>query len=135
MIDHVNALVLPVRDVEQCAAFYRDRVGLHADQIDTDEAYFIINPTTGPVLALLSMRLVSDAISPARARSDEESIHRSWFAVFVDDVDANYQELRGRGVHFLTLPTSRADGWRAAFFEDLEGNLWSIAQRPKRPPK
>jgi len=57
---------------------------------------------------------------------------RNYFAVFVDDTDRLYQELRGKGVRFVTSPTSRPNGQRYAFFEDPEGNLWEISHLPKK---
>jgi len=57
---------------------------------------------------------------------------RHYFAVFVEDTDRLYDELRGKGVRFVTLPTSRPNGQRYAFFEDPEGNLWGISHFPKK---
>lgn len=132
MIDHINALVLPVRDVERCASFYRDKLGFNLDQIQDDEAYLTIGGKGGLVLAVLSIDFVAKMISEERVRPREEAIQRTYYVVFVNDVDKEYEELRRKGVHFVKTPTTQADGWRTAHFEDPEGNLWEISQRPKK---
>jgi catechol 2,3-dioxygenase-like lactoylglutathione lyase family enzyme len=63
MIDHINALVLPVRDIERGASFYRDKLGFNPDQIQDDEAYLTIGGKGGIVLALFSIDLVARTIS------------------------------------------------------------------------
>ena len=68
-----------------------------------------------------------DLISEAQVRPEEEAIHRTYFAVFLDDVDKEYEELRSRGVNFVKPPTTHPWGQRIAYFEDPEGNLWEIS--------
>ncbi len=130
MIDRVNALVLVVRDVENCALFYRDKLGFNLDQLERDEAYLTIGSGGGIVLALKSLDLAAKQISPERMRPRQESVKRNHCVVFVTDVDAEYSDLSRKGVHFLNPPTTLADGWRTAHFEDPDENLWEIAQRP-----
>jgi catechol 2,3-dioxygenase-like lactoylglutathione lyase family enzyme len=134
MIDHVNALVLAVRDVEKCAKFYRDRVGFTLLELQEESAFLRIGEkgaVGGTILALLSMKTVSDLISTEQVRPTEESVHRTFFAVFLDDVDHEYEELTKKGVHFVKPPKTQPWGQRIAYFEDPEGNLWEISQFPK----
>jgi catechol 2,3-dioxygenase-like lactoylglutathione lyase family enzyme len=42
MIDHVNAVVLPVRDVAKCTAFYRDKLGFKLNHKDEESAFLAI---------------------------------------------------------------------------------------------
>lgn len=132
MIDHVNALVIPVRNVEKCAVFYRDKLGLSLDQLEQDEAYLTIGKEGGLVLALKSLQMSAREISEERIRPDEESIKRNHCVVFVSDIDKTYDELREKGVSFVNPPITKDGGWRTAYFEDPEGNLWELSQRPKR---
>lgn len=132
MIDHINAVVLAVRDVENCALFYRDKLGFGLDQLEKDEAYLTIGSGGGIVLALKSMDLVAEQISQDRIRPRQESIKRNHFVVFVSDVDAEYSDLSRKGVHFLNPPKMLPDGWRTAHFDDPDQNLWEIAQRPSK---
>lgn len=132
MIDHVNALVVPVRDVQRCAEFYRDKVGFTLDQLEAEEAYLTIGSPGGLVLALLSYGYASDMVGEERMKPDADSVKRTFPVVFVEDVDQSYAELTQKGVLFVDPPVTRPDGWRTAHFEDPEGNLWQIAQRPRK---
>jgi len=128
MIDHVNALVLPVRDVEKCAAFYHERLGFELNFKDDSSAFFSIDGKKGGlVLGLISVTNVAELISEKQVRPTEEAIHRTYYAVFVEDVDREYEELRAKGVSFVKPPTTHPWGQRIAYFEDPEGNLWEIS--------
>jgi catechol 2,3-dioxygenase-like lactoylglutathione lyase family enzyme len=132
MIDHLNAFVLVVHDVEKCAQFYRDKLGFDLRQLEQDEAYLRIGSDSGIVLAIKSLELAAKEISEARIRPTQESFERNHFVVFVSDIDAEHRDLLGKGVHFVNSPKSLEDGWRTAHFEDPEENLWEIAQRPAK---
>lgn len=128
MIDHINAYVLPVRDLENCVSFYHDRLGFTLKDKDSEFAYLVIgDKTSGPGLALISTESLVRLISEAQVRPGEDSIHRTYFAVFVKDVDKEYEELRAKGVHFVKPPTTHPWGQRIAYFDDPEGNLWEIS--------
>ena len=58
-------------------------------------------------------------------------LSRSYCAVFLEDADREYEELRRKGVRFVTPPTTRPSGPRFAFGEDPEGNLPEISHFPK----
>ena len=120
-----------MRDVERCTASDRDRVGLHFEEGDANETFFTIGPAGGRALALLSMARACELRSPEPVRPEEEAVHRTYCAVFVDDVDREYEELRKKGVRFVKPPATGSDGWRDSFFEDPDGNLWEVSQAPK----
>ncbi len=130
MINRINAIVLVVRDVENCALFYRDKLGFNLDQLEPDEAYLTIGSGGGVVLALKSLDLAAKQISPEWTSRRQDSVKRNHCVVFVTDVDAEYSDLSRKGVHFLNPPKTLPDGWRIAHFEDPDENLWELAQRP-----
>jgi lactoylglutathione lyase len=130
MIDHINAIVFAVRDVEKCARFYRDKLGFSLDQLEEDEAYLTMGSSDGIVLALKSVDLVAEQISQDRIKPGQESAKANHCVVFVTDLDAEYNHLLGKGILFINPPKSQEGGWRTAHFEDPDGNLWEIAQRP-----
>ena len=130
MIDTINAIVFAVHDVEECALFYRDKLGFRLDQLERDEAYLTLGSRGGIVLALKSMDLVAEQISQERIRPRQEGVKTNHCVVFVTDLDAEYNDLLHKGVHFINPPKSQEGGWRTAHFEDPDGNLWEIAQRP-----
>ena len=127
MIDHFNAYVIPVRDLEKCVAFYRDKIGLLLKSKEEDFAYFVFGDQDRPGLALMTMGNAVRLISETQVRPNEETAHRSFFAVFVDDVDREYEELRSKGVNFVKPPLTQPWGQRIAYFDDPEGNLWEIS--------
>jgi lactoylglutathione lyase len=132
MIDHFNAYVLPVRDLEKCISFYRDKLGLGLKNKDDDFAYLIFHNMSGPGLGLSTMENAVKLISEAQVRPKEDTIHRTFLAVFVEDVDKEYKELEAKGVHFVKPPTTFPWGQRIAYFEDPEGNLWEISHFLKK---
>jgi len=54
-------------------------------------------------------------------------------AISVDDFDAALEELRKRGVQFLTPPTD-VQGNRLIFFSDGDGNIVHLIHRPQPLP-
>ena len=130
MIDHINAIGFAVRDVEKCALFYRDKLGFSLDQLEQDEAYLTMGSSSGIVLALKSVNLIAEQISQDRIRPQQESIKTNHCVVFVTDLDTEYNDLLRKGVSFINPPKSQEGGWQTAHFEDPDGNLWEIAQRP-----
>jgi catechol 2,3-dioxygenase-like lactoylglutathione lyase family enzyme len=132
MIDHLDAYVLPVRDLEKCIAFYRDKLGLRLKDKQDDFAYLVFEKMGGPGVGLLKMESAAKLVSEAQVRPDEDAIHRTYFAVFVEDVDKEYGELEAKGVHFVKPPTAHPWGQRIAYFEDPEGNLWEISHFLKK---
>ncbi|MHB2037495.1 MAG: VOC family protein [Nitrososphaerales archaeon] len=134
MIDHINAYVLSVRDLDRCIAFYRDKLGFKLKDKTDDFAYMVFG-SSGPGVGLLSVGSAIKMISPeTRAHSDASIRAANWnyFAVFVEDVDKEYEDLNAKGVHFLKKPTTHEWGQRIAYFEDPEGNVWEISHFLKK---
>lgn len=131
MIDHLNAYALTVQDVRASAEFYEKKIGLQLKQLDDDFAYLTFPGMAKPGLALVSQKGVAGELSEQRVRPGEKMSYRGYFAVFVDDADRLYEELKAKGVHFVKPPTTRPHGQRYAYFEDPEGNLWEISHFPK----
>jgi lactoylglutathione lyase len=132
LIDHVNAYVLSVRDLEKCISFYRDKLGLELKDKQEDFAYLVFGSQGGPGLGLVSIESEAKMISEEQIRPNESSIKRNYFAVFVKDVDKDYEELKEKGVHFVSPPQTHPWGQRIAYFEDPEGNLWEISHFLKK---
>jgi catechol 2,3-dioxygenase-like lactoylglutathione lyase family enzyme len=131
-IDHVNAYALTVRDVVKCAEFYRDKLGFTVQELGPEFAYLTFAEKGRPGLALVSAEGLAREIPPGRLHPSETMPGRNYFAVFLEDADRTYEQLRAKGVHFLQPPATRSDGQRYAFFEDPEGNLWEISHFPKK---
>ncbi len=131
MIDHVNAYAIAVHDVRKCAEFYRDKLGFQLKEFQEDFAYLTFGPKGSPGIALVGFRGLESELADPGKKPATGGLSRSYFATFLEDADREYEELRKKGVHFVTPPTSRPNGQRYAFFEDPEGNLWEISHFPK----
>jgi lactoylglutathione lyase len=132
MIDHLNAIALIVQDVRGCAEFYRDKLGFELMHVSDGDAYLRIGPKGGLTLALVGAPGLARELADKSKEVAMGGLSRSYPAIFLEDADRAYDELRAKGVHFVTPPTSRPGGQRFAFFEDPEGNLWEISHFPKK---
>ena len=130
-IDHLNAYALSVRDVKQCAEFYRDKIGMDLKELSDEFAYLTFGSKGTPGVALVSAAGLAQEIPRDRVRPEERLLQRNYFAVFLENADRAYEELSKRGVRFVQPPKTRPNGQRYAFFEDPEGNLWEISHFPK----
>ena len=116
--------VLFVSDLARAGDFYRNVMGLeYVHGEDGVDAYFKIDPDG---LMLISQDTADGLLSQADV--DHEPAHgaRLVMATDVGDVDAAYEELRGKGVEFIRAPEDRPWGLRCAHFKDPDGNVWEI---------
>jgi lactoylglutathione lyase len=132
MIDHINAYALVVEDVKGCAEFYRDKLGFQVKEIDENFSYLTFGPKGSAGIALIARKGHAPELADQSRPSVGAGRSRAYFATFLEDADKTYEELRAKGVHFVTPPTTRPGGQRYAFFEDPEGNLWEISHFPKK---
>ena len=70
------------------------------------------------------------ADSPLAERGNNKLAGWRHVALRVDSMDAAKAELTGRGVKFTEETRPAAGGGRVLFFEDLEGNLLHLVERP-----
>ena len=125
MFHGIMAIELLVRDLDRCAAFYRDTLGLLVRETTPDSVSFQMDNI---YFFLQEATAAADMVSedPSRLRIDGGS--RVLLAAGVEDVDAAYEELKAKGVEFLRPPADQSWGLRTAYFADPEGNLWEINQ-------
>lgn len=115
---------LPALDLERAKSFYAERLGLTPTSEDQQGVHFVVGGTR--------FRLFRSGGSASGSHTQ--------LALMVDDIDAQVQALRERGVRFeeydfpnLKTVDGIADlGYaRAAWLKDSEGNLLGIAQAAK----
>ena len=129
MISKIEAMVLFVRDLTGCTAFYRDTFRLQYRGSDADSSTFLLEE--GLYLILLSPEGAADLLGAQLHELNLEGGQRSLLAANVANVDAAYEELKAKGVTFVRPPTDQRWGLRTAHFSDPEGNLWEINQSIK----
>ncbi len=86
-------------------------------------------------LILLSPAGAADLLGTQGDSLKSEGGLRGLLAAGVADVDAAYEELKGKGVTLVRPPTHQRWGLRTAHFADPEGNLWEINQSIEAKPE
>ncbi len=105
-------------DLNNLLPFYRDTLGLPVG-MESPEFVFFGDPN-GPGLGLGTHSEVHGANSdPAR----------HMVGLITDDIDGDYERLKGKGVEFIETPTAGGEGGpRMATLKDPEGNLVQLFQ-------
>ena len=121
LADHTIELSLPASDIARAKAFYRDKLGLKP----TEEL-----PDGGAFYESGGRRFL---LYPSTFAGSNQATAGGWA---VDDVEATVGELRSNGVvfeeyDFDELKTedgiaTTAEGLKAAWFKDSEGNILGI---------
>ena len=108
----IMAMVM-VQDIERALRFYRDTLAFTVEAEQED----IVTFREG-----VGLQVSPDAV--AELRFDPNSV---LIALYVDDVQATFEELTQKGVAFLLPPTTQS-GATFATFRDTENNLLQLMQ-------
>lgn len=114
MIKRVNWLEIKVTDLREAIGFYRDVLGLKIKKKWPNYAIFDLLGT------------LTFAVMLGGKRERKEGAPNIYFAV--DDVDAEYERLKKRGVNFVEPPKKQYWGGYAALFADPDENLFYLVQ-------
>jgi catechol 2,3-dioxygenase-like lactoylglutathione lyase family enzyme len=117
------AVTLFVDDLEEAKRFYRDVFEMPVVNEDATSCAFRF---PNVVINLLTRTSAPELIEPA-AVGEAGAPARMLLTLEVDDVDAVYQRLRGRGLEFLNGPMDRPWGPRTATFADPSGHCWELS--------
>src|SRR5436190_18190309 len=97
---------LLVTEFAACYRFYRDVLDFPPTFGTEDDVYADFK--TGSVgLALFRRELMAEAVGTAAKPAQAECQDRAAFIYEVDDVDQACEELRAKGVAFITMPEDR----------------------------
>jgi predicted enzyme related to lactoylglutathione lyase len=118
----LELVAIPVTDVDKAKAFYTDQVGFTADhdfQV-SDEIRFVQLTPPGSACSIAIGTGIVDSV-PGSVRGVQ---------LVVSDIEAARAELVGRGVDVSEI---QRFPWGAfVFFEDPDGNRWSVQHVPAR---
>jgi catechol 2,3-dioxygenase-like lactoylglutathione lyase family enzyme len=107
---------------DECVRFYTEVLGLGV-RFET-EAGTYAELESGPAVLSLYRRQLMEEVVGVEHRADDPWVDRVALIWRVEDVDASYEELRGRGAVFVTEPHDQETwGLRVAHLRDPEGNL------------
>ena len=121
----INGIVLFARNFEICKKFYEKKLGLKVK--DTDEGFVSFKLEGDQELALMSLEAAAQMIGKESVQPGKEGVHRTLLAIFVEDTNKTYEELKAKGVEFVKPPATQPWGQRTAYFKDPDGNLWEIS--------
>ncbi|MCU1504160.1 MAG: putative lyase [Ilumatobacteraceae bacterium] len=116
----LELVIIPVSDVDRAKAFYVDQVGFNADHDVTvsEEIRFVqLTPKGSACSIALGKGLVEGAPGSVRG-----------LQIVIDDADAAHDELAARGVD--VSPVTDLAWGRFVYFDDPDGNRWSLQQMP-----
>jgi predicted enzyme related to lactoylglutathione lyase len=119
----LELVVIPVSDVDRAKAFYVDQAGFSADHDFTvsDEVRFVQLTPPGSACSIAIGKGLSDA-EPGSVQGMQ---------VVVTDIEAARAELVHRGVEATDV---QEFPWgQFVFFNDPDGNRWSVQHVPARP--
>jgi catechol 2,3-dioxygenase-like lactoylglutathione lyase family enzyme len=119
----IPAITLFVEDLAAAKRFYGTVFELPVVFQDEHSAVFRFGPT---LINLLVSSQGADLVGPAAVGAAGAGV-RAQYTLDVDDVDARYADLVGRGVTFINGPMDRPWGVRTACFADPGGHVWEIA--------
>jgi predicted enzyme related to lactoylglutathione lyase len=118
----LELVIIPVSDIDRAKAFYVDQVGFHADHDSTvsDQIRFVqLTPPGSACSIALGSGIVEGAPGSVKG-----------LQMVVSDVKAARSHLVERGVEVSPVQEL---GWGSfVFFDDPDGNHWSVQQLPAR---
>jgi len=106
VIEKIENLTIPVKDLKEAVAFYENVLGLKKSKEWSNYATFDVG---GMILGL-------DPLPKAELQ----------IYMRVDDVDKIHDILKGKGVKFVTGPEDKYWGGRTAMFTDPDGNKFIL---------
>lgn len=134
MITRLSHATIYVLDQEEALKFYRDKLGF---EVRTDMAmdngfrWLTLSPKTQPDLEIVLMAVRESPMFPAEKIAQLRQLIEAGVmgaGVFeVDDCRKTYQELKAKGVQFLSEPQERFYGIEC-LLRDSSGNWFSMCQ-------
>jgi catechol 2,3-dioxygenase-like lactoylglutathione lyase family enzyme len=124
-MNRIEVISLFVEDLTAARHFYVDTLGLPV--VFEDSASAVVK-FENLMINLLQAAHAPELVEPLRVAPPEAG-SRFMLTILVEDVDAIFRQLSGRGVAFLNGPVDREWGRRTAAFADPSGNLWEIAHK------
>jgi catechol 2,3-dioxygenase-like lactoylglutathione lyase family enzyme len=134
MIKKMSHISIFVANQEEALSFYRDKLGfeVHTDaMVGEDFRFLTLNVKGQPDFEIILMEpkagMLMDAETATQLRAIIDKGVLGAGAFHTDDCHATYQELKSKGVEFVSEPAERPYGIEAVF-KDNSGNWFSLTQ-------
>jgi catechol 2,3-dioxygenase-like lactoylglutathione lyase family enzyme len=138
MITKMSHTCLFVLDQDEALDFYKNKLGLEVRTDSTMEGGFrwlTVGPKDQPDLEIILMPVVTNAMYDDETKKilkDALKKGAMGAGVFLtNDCRASYEELKAKGVHFMSEPTEKFYGIETVF-KDPSGNWFSLTQTNKK---
>ncbi len=122
MSKKIMAVWLAVENLEKAISFYRDKLGL---ELKTTEEGYADFKLEGTEIALGTKELIEKTTGLPISLTGPRHLIISWDVV--PDIDKLYEELKTKGILFLTEPKTQPWGQRVAYFSDPDDHIWEIS--------
>jgi catechol 2,3-dioxygenase-like lactoylglutathione lyase family enzyme len=119
----LELVAVPVSDVDQAIAFYADQVGFHLDhdhRVNSQLRFVQLTPP-GSACSIAIGTGLGDGMQPGSVKG---------LQMVVSDIEAARELLAGHGVPVSEVQSF--DWGKFVFFQDPDGNRWSVQQLPPR---
>jgi catechol 2,3-dioxygenase-like lactoylglutathione lyase family enzyme len=137
MITRMSHATIYVLDQDEALKFYRDKLGFEVRMdvtMDNGFRWLTVGPKTQPDLQIVLMKVqegfMFDAEKVAMLKKLIQGGVMGAGVLEVDDCHKTYQELKAKGVHFMSEPQERFYGIEA-LMKDNSGNWFSMTERKK----
>ena len=135
MITRLSHTTIYVLDQDEALTFYRDKLGFEVRTdmtMDNGFRWLTVGPKTQPDLEMVLMAVCESPLFPAEKAAQLRDLLQSGAlgagVLEVDDCQKTYEQLKAKGVEFMSPPTERFYGIEA-LFKDNSGNWFSMTQR------
>ena len=132
----INTAQLWVHDQDEALAFYTKKVGMEVRADVTvpelgDFRWLVVAPTDQQDVGIVLMAIPGEPVMDSQTADDVRNLMAKGFAgtVFLttDDVRADYEAMKSRGVEFTDQPEERPYGIDCGF-RDPSGNSLRLSQ-------
>jgi len=134
MIRKMSHATIFVTNQNDALSFYRDKLGFEVRtdaMVGEDFRWLTVGPKDQPGFEIVLMEpkagLLMDEATASQLRSIVEKGVLGAGVFNTDDCRATYEELKNKGVEFLSEPAERFYGTEA-IFKDNSGNWFSLTQ-------
>jgi lactoylglutathione lyase len=132
MFCSLGYVVLFAHDFDGTLAFYSGKLGMPVRFQDKGYAELAVE---GSKLALMDSSRITEQVGPGHAVRPASGAHEGHITLMLEDEDHLYQELKAKGVAFLSAPQERPWGQRTVYLTDPEGHLIELATNLSRPAR
>jgi len=115
-------VILVTDKFEESRQFYKDVLGLKIVREAAKEE-FVQFKMSNCYLAIYGRKEVQKLVGKIYIKKPSSAIYT--FGE-VEDVDKEYERLKGKGVKFIKKPATQLWGQRTAYYNDPDGHIWEI---------